>query len=235
MAVSYNDGYSIYQSGAWGAMTGPGGSIPSNYHGVSCTSASFCAAESDNSGDLTFYNSGTWSKPTTHNGIGVGNNDSTPISCAGTFCMYVTNDKYQTANSGVLSAGATIDPSASGDFSPNVSCTTPTSCVVVFGVGGVVDVWNGSAFTSAGNILSAGDNSLGLNAVSCIGTFCGASSDQRVYTSSNGGSTWTDIGMFTSGGTSASMACPSSTLCFVGGIHGYVYSFNPSSPINPAA
>jgi putative cell wall-binding protein len=234
MAVSYLDGYSIYQSGAWGPMTGPPGSIADSYHGVSCVSSTYCAAESDNFGDLTFYDSGTWSQPTAHNGIGIGDSVSSPIACSSPeFCMYVAGDKYQTATAGALSAAKTIDPAATKDVAPNVSCTSPTSCVMVFADGGLAEAWNGTSFTSAGDILAAGDSSIGLNGVSCVSTFCAAPSDQELYVTSNQGGSWSGLGAFTTAGTSAAISCPSSTLCFIGGVHGYMYALNPGGPLSP--
>jgi len=230
MAVSYNDGYVIYQDNAWGPMTETPPTVAGSYHGVSCSSPSFCGAESDNSGDLTFYNGSSWAQPKAHNGIGIGDDVPTPISCVGTFCMYVTGDKYQTADDMVLSAAQTIDPATSSSFSPNVSCTTATSCEVVFAVGGEAEAWNGTNFTSAGNILASGDDSLGLDAVSCAGAFCGAASDKDLYTSS--GTTWTHVGRIISSGLAVSMSCASNTFCMIGGESGFAYQVNPTLPLS---
>ena len=236
MAVSYLDGFSIYSGGTWAAMAMPPIGVGNGMHGVSCWAASQCATEADNFGDLSFYNAGSWTQPASPpNGIGIGNDVSSPISCAGSaFCLYVTNDFYQTATGGTVGTQHTIDATTPSSSRSNVSCTSATFCSVVFGGGGQAELWNGSSFSSSGNILTtAVDGSSGLEGVSCVGTFCAAVSDHDLYTTSNG-STWTDMGQFiapSSGLTVTSLSCGSTSLCVIGRSDGIAYLLNPATPI----
>ena len=180
--------------------------VGGDFHAVSCTSATFCAAEVDNFGNLAFYIHGTWEQPTTaNNGIGLGQG-ATPLSCVGTFCMYVNNDgQTQTSNDGAgLSAPVDI-PGQTGQLVGSVSCTSSTFCVATNDGAYTAAVWNGAGWTSTGKFVSTADVNLGLNAVSCVGLNFAAVDDFNVY-QSNGGLAWTGPTAFDR--TSVTTACP---------------------------
>ena len=248
MAVSYLDGYAIYSNGSWGPMTRAPVGIENSDHAVSCSAPSSCVTEADNFGDLAFYN-GAWAQPASPpNGIGINDAGPTPLSCVPSLCLYVAGASYQTVTATGLSGPLAIDPTATGSV-PNVSCTLPTFCVVAFADTGMAEVWNGTAFTSAGRVVGAGDPSPGLTAVSCSGTatpaavvgpaaalaprFCGATSARDLYSSPDGRA-WTHVGQFLSPLTPAAvtaLACPAVFECVVGSSDGVVYTLNPSIPV----
>jgi hypothetical protein len=229
MAVSYLDGYSIYNGSNWSPMTETPAdtTVGGDFHAVSCTSATFCAAEVDNFGDLAFYVHGHWEQPTTaNNGIGIGQG-STPLSCVGTFCMYVNNGgQSQTSNDGTgLSAPVDI-PGQTNELTSSVSCTSSTYCVAANTGAYTAAVWNGGGWTSTGVFVSKANVNLGLNAVSCVGTACAAADDSNVY-SSNGGLAWSGPTLFDQHAEVTALSCASATFCVSGDYGGYAYVLNP--------
>jgi hypothetical protein len=228
MAVSYLDGYSIYNDGTWGPiLTAPPGM--NSFHAVSCTSSTFCAAESSNSGDLVFYKSGVWSKPSSsNNGIGIGQSAS-PLSCVGTFCMYVNNGgQSQTSTDGHSLSAPMAIAGQTDELSSAVSCTSSTFCVAVNTGTYNPAVWNGSKWTPAASTLTESPQgiNLGLNAVSCLATNCATVDDYSSYTST-GGSVWSSLHPFDTTGETTAMSCASSAFCAVVDYSGYAYLIHP--------
>jgi hypothetical protein len=249
LAVSYLDGYTIYNGTSWTPMVFPTSPFSSNPDGgltemaqsVSCSSPTYCAVSNFPSTDAQFYINGVWYQPgTTDNSTvpSIGGQGNNSISCVGTFCMTVDNgDQYQTSVGGVLSPAQIIDPAQAGDdgsFAPLVSCVSSTSCEVVFAAGGQAEWWNGTSFTNQGDLSANDPNglSIGLDAVSCVGTFCAAVDDDSYFTNPNvtNGTPWSGLTEFVPDigvpNESDSLSCPSATLCQVGTRGGYVYPLN---------
>jgi hypothetical protein len=230
MAVSYLNGYTIYNGTSWSPMTMTPSGIGGGLWGVSCSSPTFCGIESDDFGDTAYYINGVWSQPPSSsdgegiNGIGLGQG-STPVSCVGTFCMYVSNGGYsQTSNDGTdLSAPMAI-PGQTGYLTSSVSCTSATYCVAVNTGAYTAAVWNGSGWTETTSFGST--SSLGLNAVSCVGTSCAAVDDESVY-SSAGGALWSGATPFDTTGEPTVLSCATQTFCVSGDTSGYAYLLNP--------
>ena len=96
MAVSYIGGYatSADSGGSWTAPALPPSSVGNGLWGVSCATATWCMAETDDFGDLGLWKSGTWSK--SGPGFSLGQSSS-PISCIAlksTYCVYVNNEEH---------------------------------------------------------------------------------------------------------------------------------------------
>ena len=226
MAVSYEDGYTVYNGSTWTPITETPVGIGGDFHAVSCSSASFCAAEVDNSGDLAFYIDGTWSEPTTNNGIGIGQS-STPLSCVGTFCMYVNNyGQAQTSANGASLSGPISIPGQDDNLTSSVSCTSASFCAAANTGSYSAAVWNGTGWTQSGNFVSSANINLGLNAISCVGTFCTAIDDSNLYTS-NGGLNWSGPVAFNTTAENTALSCASNAFCVAGDFDGYAYVLDP--------
>jgi hypothetical protein len=230
MAVSYLDGYSLWNGTKWSAMTWPsphtgGGAIADSMLGVSCSSSAFCGVN-NLGGILTFYATGTWHQPTTHNGLlGLGQS-STPISCVGTWCMYTDNyGDYQTAADMVLSTEGTI-PHFTDELTTEVSCTSMSHCVAANTGAYRVNVWNGSTWTSTVNFISEANVNLGANAVSCVAALCAVVDDSNYYSSTTG-TTWSAPIPFDTWAEVTAVSCASATFCVTGDYGGYAYEVNP--------
>ena len=239
MAVSYEHGYTIYSNGSWSPLKTNNPAITSNdYHAVSCSSATFCAVESDNFGDLAFYKSGVWEQPGDngvpdpggHNGIGIGQG-STPISCAGTHCMYVNNyGQAQTSvNGGSLSAAIDI-PGQTNALESSVSCTSSTFCVAVNSGAYTAATWNGSTFTESAPFASSANINLGVNGISCVGSACTAIDDSNAYYSPAGGVGWSNPEPIDNVAELTAISCASTSFCAAVDYGGYAVTINPSIP-----
>jgi hypothetical protein len=227
MAVSYLDGYTIYSGGSWGPMLQTPLGIGHGLHAVSCSSSTFCGAEVDNSGDLAFFLGGTsWSEPSTNNGIGIGQG-STPISCVGTFCMYVNNyGGSQTSNNATGLSPAINIPGQTNSLSSSVSCTASTFCVATNTGSYSAAEWNGSNWSQSPTFASSANINLGVNAISCVAMSCAAVDDSNVY-SSTGGLSWSGPTPFDATGEVTVLSCASATFCAAGDINGYAYLLDP--------
>jgi hypothetical protein len=227
MAVSYLGGYSIYQNGTWSPMAFPPPGIGAGLWAVSCSSASFCGLEVDNFGDLAFYIDGAWQEPTTNNGIGLGQN-STPISCVGTFCMYVTNHGLsQTSTDGTDLSTAVPIAGQSANLTSSVSCTSSTFCEAANTGALSAAYWNGSTWTASANFVSTGDRIQGLNAVSCVVSSCTAVDHVNLYTVSSNidWSVPTEFDAFDNDATAVSCATP--TFCMAVDFEGHAIVLQP--------
>jgi hypothetical protein len=227
MAVSYLDGYTIYNGTSWSPMVMTPGGIGHGLHAISCPSPTFCGAEVDNFGDLAFFHGGSsWSQPSINNGIGIGQG-STPISCSGTFCMYVNNyGQSQTSNNGTALSTAANIPGQTNALSSSVSCTSSSFCVATnTGVYSAAK-WNGSGWSQSPAFSSNANVNLGVNAISCVATSCAAVDDSNVY-SSSGGLSWSAPLTLDPTGESTVLSCASPTFCVAGDSSGYAYLLNP--------
>jgi hypothetical protein len=228
MTVSYEDGYSIWNGASWSPIGGTPSGIGDDFHAVSCSSATYCAAEVDNFGDTAFYVHGTWVEPTTPtNGFGIGQS-STPLSCVGTWCMYVNNGGgYQTSTNTAFGQSGTI-PGQTDNLTSSVSCTSTTFCVAANTGSHSVAVWNGSGWTATGTFVSTSTLNLGVNAVSCNGAFCAIVDDSNIY-ASLGGSSWTGAMYLDSHGEINALSCASATFCVTGDDNGWAYVVDPTA------
>ena len=138
---AHGRGY-VFNGKSWSTPMSIGESADS----ISCPTTTFCAAVSQ-SGKVTYYKAGTWSKPTS---IDASGNTLDSISCASTtFCVAVDdNGNALTYVNGRWSKPTAIDP----DFGfGGVSCPSTTFCVAT---GGTPDVraaaylYNGSRWSS---------------------------------------------------------------------------------------
>jgi hypothetical protein len=220
--------HSIFQNGTWGAMTKTPSGIGGDFHGVSCSSPTFCGAEVDNSGDLAFYINGSWSEPATNNGIGIGQG-STPISCVGTFCMYVSNGGQEqvSINGAGLSVGVNI-PGLTDSLATSVSCSTNAFCEAVNTGSYTAAQWNGTGWTETTSFVSSASANvnLGLNAVSCVGVKCTAVDDSNIYTST-GGVQWSTPTPFDTTGEATALSCSTPSFCVAGDYSGVAYALDP--------
>ena len=194
--------------------------------GVSCTSATFCAAY-DQNGQVLTYNGSAWSAP-----AGLGSSGQlTSLSCAEpTFCAVVnTSGNAWTYNGTSWGSPNDIDGSTA---LAGVSCATSAFCVAGDGNGNVL-TYNGTAWSAPSSLGQANQST---HAVSCpTSTFClltsyviGTGAEYRTYN----GSTW-------SAPSSAppslqGLSCASATLCAATSQSG-AYIYNGSSWGSPTS
>jgi hypothetical protein len=238
LAVSYLDGAATYSDGVWSATAFPAGIPNPDFSGVSCLVADDCYV-SDLHGDGSYTDhSGSWqtdSFPVTSGTM----QGSTPVSCSGPIsstpiCMFVDSDNdYSVEAEGpfIQVENADIDPAAgaAGAFDLGVSCTGRDFCVAAHSSLGYAEVWNGSTWSSDGNIDPVSDS--GIEGVGCAATTCAAVDFEGnvVYTAN--GSTWTAPAPFTNqagGGVPSVVSCGSPTFCVAGDSNGYVYPLTPT-------
>jgi RHS repeat-associated protein len=136
MAVDDNGNYVTYNGSTWTSPVG----IDANWLvGVSCTSATFCAAV-DNAGSALTYSSGTWTTTT-----GVLTEPFAAISCVSTTCKVAdTNGDVATYNGSSWSSGTSFDGTTAIDA---LSCATATMCEAG-DARGVILGYNGTNWTA---------------------------------------------------------------------------------------
>jgi hypothetical protein len=135
MAVSYQDGYLVYDNGVWEAPVEPPSTAPGAFHGVSCGSAVFCMAEADNYGDPDLWWHGSWSASSSDLSISLGQGPSVdacvPLSTIGkissAWCVQVdNNNRYALFRGGQWTVkGSRLDPAHSDTM---LEGTTSVSC-----------------------------------------------------------------------------------------------------------
>ena len=153
------------QSG-WSTPTPIDLTSPEPIDGVSCPSASFCAAV-DSGGNALTYDGTSWSAP---DSIDPGNGDLSSVSCpSASFCAAVDYEGNVLTYDGTSwSAPDSIDPR--GNLS-SVSCPSASFCAAVDYEGNVLS-YNGTSWSAPDFIDPSGD---GFSAVSCpSASFCAA-------------------------------------------------------------
>jgi hypothetical protein len=194
------------------------------FHSISCTSATFCAAAYENAtgdgwaaGGVYVYNGGLWTSSV------VTNADVRSISCLGSaFCVAVGGNGTP-SGTGPYLAAVYRNGSWSTDFPfderPDaVSCRTSTSCVAV--AGSVYYTFDGQAWTSSMPLP------LDASTVSCTPTYCLAlSTDGR--SSRYGGTSWSSpAATGTPSVTGTSLSCPSATFCAAPNMNNGISRYN---------
>jgi hypothetical protein len=129
MALSYIGGYatSADSGGSWTAPALPPSSVGEGLWGVSCPTATWCMAETDDFGHLGLWESGTWSK--SGPGFSLGQSSS-PISCVAlksTYCLYVNNEEQYAYYDGTSWTGTATKVPGSAANASAASCTAPDS------------------------------------------------------------------------------------------------------------
>jgi len=225
IAGAGGSGYSTFNGSTWSAPARPSTGL--GVYAVSCPTTTWCMAETDVSGDLSIWQSGSWSASGASYGFDV---SSSPFSCVALgspFCLYVNRDQYAVYSNGSWPASTTPIPGSTGQNSATASCTAPGAggatkllCVVVDD-GGWAYSFTGQAWSGEGQIDAAAPEK-SLEDISCGQTPVSAGTAQFcVAVDSNGnvlyrpaGAAWTPPTPMGIGDNYAlSLSCPSSTLC----------------------
>ena len=176
MAVSYIGGFATSTNGG-GIWTGPKlppSGVGNGLWGVSCPTATWCMAETDDFGDLGLWKSGTWSKSGPGFSLGQG---SSPISCVAlksTYCLYVNNEEQYAYYNGTSWPGAAAKVPGSSANAAAVSCSAPdlrageidlnpTPLCELVDTGGSAFVFDGTTWASDGGKIDTAE----LTGVSC--------------------------------------------------------------------
>ena len=117
-------------------------------------------------------------------------------------------------------------PGQDDNLTSSVSCTSASFCVAANTGSYSAAVWNGTGWTQSGNFVSSANINLGLNAISCVGTFCTAIDDSNLYTS-NGGLNWSGPVAFNTTAENTALSCASNAFCVAGDFDGYAYVLDP--------
>ena len=214
-------------SSGWSAPTlvdGPAFSAT----GVSCPSASFCAAVASNGRAMTF-NGSSWSAPA--------NIDTYPlasVSCASaSFCVAVDGytDRLQnhsgrafTFNGSSWSAPVSIDATSSLE---SVSCPSASFCVAVDS-GGNALTFHGGSWSAPAHIAGVNDfYSVSCPSASfCVATTGGSSTGTSAVTFN--GSSWS-VPVNITYGSHVSVSCAVASFCAAVDLSGNAVTFNGSS------
>jgi hypothetical protein len=187
------------------AITSP---AASSVYGVSCGSATFCAAV-DSSGGAHVWRDGTWLP--THR-LDAGGTLSS-ISCPRTtFCVAVSGDEAVIYNGRAWLAATTIGPQATYQ----VSCATSTFCVAAgasdrAGKPSILAVFNGHSWSTT-RTKSTGKPSDRILGVSCAtASYCVAVNFNGKILTFNG-TRWTTLPKVGPAGL-ISVSCPAATFC----------------------
>lgn len=221
-------GPSAAGAGTWSTAVHPEpkGLLPgySSIYGVSCPTASFCAAV-DESGDATFWDGARWSVPAPASPDGTLNSVSCPTA---TFCVAVSGQLAVTWNGRAWSAPVAVGPAPSGPTGGQyrVSCVSPAFCASV-NTAGVVRLFDGSSWGHDA-VVEVGTATRPVQSVSCASpTFCvvvSATGDIATFT----GSSWSTR---PSPGRSLlhAVSCPRPSFCMATDLTGHALVFDGSS------
>jgi hypothetical protein len=190
---------------------------------ISCPTATFCVV-ADGSGNVLYYNGGTWSLPWSIDGT----NDLYSVSCpTASFCVAVDgNGNALTYNSGTWSLPDDID--GTNDLY-SVSCPTASFCAAVDG--------NGNALTYNSGTWSLPDDIDGTNAlysVSCpTASFCAAVDGYGNAFTYNGNSWTSPKSVDPVKETLTSVSCATASFCVAVDYGGDALIYNGSSWSSP--
>jgi hypothetical protein len=230
MAVSYLDGYTIYNGTSWSPIAEPPGDIENGFHAVSCASSTFCDAEVNNSGDQAQWNSGTWSQSTADKSLNVhiGQGPSN-VSCAPStvtdYCVYVDNyNDYAVYNGGTwTTTGASLF--AATYVQAEVSCSAVASCAAVDDNGDAI-TYDGSSWSASSLVDPLGEIAGAPADVSCVTNFCAAGDFGGNVLYENSGTWSAPLALDPNHITAVS--CASNTFCVAVDFSGYAWLLNPT-------
>jgi hypothetical protein len=224
----------VSASSGLGGPEGVGGNAVS---AVSCPTTKFCMA-SDTYGNFAIFNptNRTWKDlgaPFMGDSYS-GHAQTNDLSCvSSSFCAAVADDLLPADNAlpiyqnGVWSLGPKYPESVAAGAS--ISCNSATWCMI--GGEDYTMLYTGGPFSTNSPVTATGD----LGSISCakeklcVATASGEGtvSTDPIWTTVNGGSTWTGSGL--KGQTSATLgdvSCPKTTFCMAGDNYGDIFTYS---------
>ncbi len=191
--------------------------------GVSCPTATFCAAVDQSGNALTWDGSG-WSSPQSIDST----RNLSGVSCPSpTLCVAV--DAYGDATVWNGSSWSILHDIDQLNPILAVSCASTSFCMAVDGNGNAVD-WNGSLWSAPDFIDSNGY----LGSVACTSSSFCVAVDESGHALTWNGSSWSGPASIDSSGLS-SVACPTSSFCVAVDASGNALSWNGSSWSSPVS
>jgi hypothetical protein len=204
---------------------------PNGFDTISCPSQTFCMAI-DELGNTFKYSGGTWSSITPLGALAK-TTSSLQVSCTSdSFCIAALpgaspDEDYYVWNGTVWGAAQVLE--STGAIETGLSCTSTTFCVAT-DTSDFALTFNGTTWTPTATRLTGVDSVNDLFYVSCVGTFCLASSFQSADTlTTSDGSTWTPgtniktaNGGFGAGGPTS---CATASMCAIVDLSGNGYTY----------
>jgi IPT/TIG domain len=222
LADGGNLDYATSLGGSWSQAYAPSYGVDA----ISCASSSFCVDGQNGDGYFRYTTSPASTSWTLED---QGSASMNGVSCvSSSFCAMVSSvgDVYVADTTTQIESSSWTATDVDGSSALHgVACTSTTSCLAVDGAGNVLKlaISEGKATTTKQNIDASND----LTAITCTGgSVCVAvDSAGNIFTTTNGGTSWTKE--YTTGTDLTSVSCASTSLCAAADTTGKVTSLVP--------